>query len=83
MLKTSSLLLPNSTNNLQDLHAMQIVIYDKTGKTRHIYNNVTLAGLMKLIGKNEITINSTGKLSLLAWARITIMLAYQSHLNLI
>lgn len=64
MLKTSSLLLSNSTNNLQDLHAKKIVIYDKTGKTRHIYNNVTLAGLMKLIGKNEITINSTGILSL-------------------
>lgn len=62
--KTSSLLLSNSTNNPQDLHAKQFVIYDKTGKTRHIYNNVTLAGLMKLIGKNEITINSTGKLFL-------------------
>jgi hypothetical protein len=63
IIKTSSFLLPNSTNNLRDIHAKQIVISDKVGKERYIYNNVSLVGL-KLIGKGEITINSTGKISL-------------------
>lgn len=60
-LKSSSLLLPNDTDNSQSIHAERVSIASKSNSnsSSRTFNNVIIKDL-KLMGQYEIKINSTG-----------------------